>query len=169
MRNIKLPLTAETIKSLRAGDTVLLSGEMFTARDAAHKKLIELLDCGKPLPFDMGGAAIYYTGPTPRLDSAGPTTSARMDGYTPCLLEKGLAGMIGKGERSEAVREAIKKHKAVYFAAVGGAGAYYADCITSSAVIAFPELGSEAVYILTVKDFPLIVAIDSAGNTVYNK
>lgn len=162
----------EYVNILRAGDRVLLSGIVYTARDAAHKKLFELLDSGSPLPFDINGAIIYYCGPTPpkgelAVGSAGPTTSSRMDSFTPRLIELGLKGMIGKGARSEAVIGALKTHGAVYFAAVGGAGALYCESVVSSEVIAFDELGCESVKKLVVKDFPVTVAIDSLGNNLY--
>lgn len=170
--NIRLPLTKEDIKTLKAGDIVSLSGIVYTARDAAHKRLAAMLEAGEPLPFDLRGACIYYAGavfcggaPT----SAGPTTSARMDSFTPALLERGLSAVIGKGERSAETVAAIKRHGAVYFAAVGGAGAFYARRIVSSAPVAFAELGSEAVYRFEVRDFSVVVAVDSGGNTVYNK
>lgn len=162
----------EYVNILRAGDRVLLSGTVYTARDAAHKKLFELMDSESPLPFDINGAIIYYCGPTPpngelAVGSAGPTTSSRMDSFTPRLIKLGLKGMIGKGTRSEAVIDAIKKHGAVYFAAIGGAGALYSKSIISSEVIAFDELGCESVKKLVVKDFPVTVAIDSSGNNLY--
>jgi fumarate hydratase subunit beta len=157
---------------LKAGDRVLLSGEIYTARDAAHKKFIELFKNGQPLPFNINGAVIYYAGPTPAPDglpigSCGPTTSGRMDSYAPLLLDKGLKAMIGKGERNEEVIDAIIRNKAVYFCAVGGAGALYAKHITSCEVIAFNDLGCESVKRLTIKDFPLITAIDSSGGNIF--
>ncbi len=162
----------EYVNILRAGDRVLLSGTVYTARDAAHKKLFELMDSESPLPFDINGAIIYYCGPTPpkgelAVGSAGPTTSSRMDSFTPRLIKLGLKGMIGKGTRSEAVIDAIKNHGAVYFAAIGGAGALYSKSIISSEVIAFDELECESVKKLVVKDFPVTVAIDSSGNNLY--
>ncbi len=164
-------LSAEASK-LRAGDRVLLNGTVYTARDAAHKRIVSLLSAGEALPFDLSGAAIYYAGPTPAKDglaigSIGPTTSSRMDVFTPLLIENGLCAMIGKGARNESVVEAMKKHGAVYFAAIGGAGALYSRCITSCEVIAFDDLGCESVKKLTVKDFPLTVATDSLGGSLY--
>lgn len=157
---------------LRAGDRVLLSGVIYTARDAAHKRIFQLLDEGAPLPFDLKGAVIYYAGPTPgqqgmAVGACGPTTSGRMDGFAPRLLELGLAAMIGKGERSREVVEAIRRCGACYFAAVGGAGALIARCVKSAQVIAFEDLGCESVKRLTVEDFPLTVAVDSQGNDLF--
>ncbi|MDR3209964.1 MAG: Fe-S-containing hydro-lyase [Oscillospiraceae bacterium] len=171
---ITLPMTRETALSLRAGDAVTLSGTLYAARDAAHKRFIELLDAGEPLPFDPRGAVIYYCGPTPAppgavIGSAGPTTSARMDAYAPRLLRLGVSGMIGKGARAPSVTEAIRETGAVYFAALGGAGALLAAAITASEVVAFPELGAEAVYRLTVADFPAVVATDASGASVYDE
>ncbi len=168
---IQLPLTEEVARSLQAGDRVLLSGELLTGRDAAHKKLLALMHENKPLPVELEGATIYYCGPCPphgnlAVASCGPTTSSRVDGYTPTMLEKGVRGMIGKGNRSLEVIEAMKKTGAVYFAATGGAGALYAKHILSATVVAFPELGTEAVHRFTVKDFPVIVAIDSHGQSI---
>ena len=159
-------------KNLRAGDRVLLTGTVYTARDAAHKRIVSLLSAGEALPFDLSGAVIYYAGPTPAknglaIGSIGPTTSSRMDVFTPALLQKGLCAMIGKGARNDAVVESMKKHGAVYFAAIGGAGALYSQCITSCEVIAFDDLGCESVKKLTVKDFPLTVAVDSLGGSLY--
>lgn len=170
MINIKTPLS--DVEKLKAGDRVLISGVLYTARDAAHKKFIELINQGKDLPFDIKGQIIYYTGPTPArpgmvIGSAGPTTSSRMDSYTPQLLERGLKGMIGKGGRGKDVIEAIKKYKAVYFLAVGGAGALLSKTVKKVEIIAFPELGPEAVRRLEVEDFPAIVAIDCFGNSVF--
>lgn len=158
--------------ALRAGDRVLLSGTVYTARDAAHKRLFALLDGGEPLPFDLRGAVIYYAGPTPgqkgmAVGACGPTTSGRMDVFAPRLLDLGLAAMIGKGDRSLEVREAMVRGGAVYFAAVGGAGALIARHIEAAQVIAFEDLGCESVKRMTVKDLPLIVAIDSMGNDLY--
>jgi fumarate hydratase subunit beta len=168
----ELPLTRGAALSFRAGDEVLLSGVLYTARDAAHRRFIEALDRGAALPFPVKGATIYYTGPAPAppgriIGPAGPTTSYRMDGATPRLLSLGLRGMIGKGNRSPAVVDAIKRYGAVYFCAIGGAGALLAECITHCEVVAFPDLGTEAVRRLTVKDFPVTVAIDSRGNNLY--
>lgn len=169
---IKTSELKEKARTLRAGDRVLLSGTVYTARDAAHKRFFELLDNGEELPFPLDGACIYYCGPTEApaglaVGSAGPTTSGRMDPYAPRLLDLGLSAMIGKGVRNDAVNEAIKRNGAVYFAAIGGAGALYSKCITSLDVIAFPDLGPESVKRLTFDDFPLIVATDSLGNTLY--
>lgn len=169
---IRLPLTRDKSAALTAGDTAYLSGIIYTARDAAHKRLAGLLEKGEPLPFPMEDAVIYYVGPTPEkpgqvIGSAGPTTSYRMDAYAPALLELGLRGMIGKGSRSAEVVEAMKLAGAVYFGAVGGAGALLADCVKASEVIAFEELGTEAVRKLTVEDFPVVVVIDAKGANLY--
>jgi fumarate hydratase subunit beta len=169
---VTLPLSSEEAGTLAAGDNILLSGILYTARDAAHKQLINLLDKGEPLPFSVEDACIYYTGPTPAkpgrvTGSAGPTTSYRMDAYTPRLLELGLRCMIGKGERSETVVNAMKKAGAVYVGALGGAGALLASRIKSSEVVAFPDLGTEAVRRLEVENFPAIVVIDAQGNNLY--
>ena len=174
MIKLNLPIDKEQIKKLHAGDSVLISGTIYTARDCAHKRLKELLESGEKLPFNMDGAFIYYAGPCPAKPgyasgSCGPTTSARMDAYAPLLLDNGLGGMIGKGEMSEETRQAIIKHKRIYFAAIGGAGAVYGNAVQKSELVAFPDLLSEAVYKLTVKDFPLVVAIDSSGNSIYKK
>lgn len=170
--HIKVPADDELISSLRAGDEVLISGTVYTGRDAAHKRMMELIESGKPLPFDIRGQFIYYVGPCPAppgkvIGSAGPTTSGRMDAYTPKLIEMGLKGMIGKGARSKEVIEAMKKHGAVYFGATGGAGALIASCIKKSEVIAFEDLGTEAVRRLEVENMPCIVIIDSQGNDLY--
>ncbi|MDR0635620.1 MAG: Fe-S-containing hydro-lyase [Treponema sp.] len=169
---INLPLSREEAALLNAGATISLNGVMYTARDAAHKRLIELLDAGKPLPFDIEGAAIYYAGPTPAppgaiIGSAGPTTSSRMDTYTPRLLELGLRVMIGKGKRSDAVIAAIKQNGALYLGAIGGAGALLASCITAAETIAFDELGAEAIRRLVVEDFPAVVLVDTWGTNFY--
>ena len=169
---LNLPLNNEEIQKLAAGDRVLLTGTMLTARDAAHKRMIETLEKGEPLPFDIAGETVYYMGPTPPppgkvIGSAGPTTSGRMDKYTPTLLDLGLKGMIGKGKRTPEVHEAIVRNGAVYFAAVGGAGALLAERILSSEVIAYDDLGTEAVRRITVRDFPAIVIIDSTGKDLY--
>ena len=158
--------------TLHAGDRVLLSGTIFTARDAAHKRICAMLDEGKKPPFPLHGSIVYYAGPTPTppgmaIGSCGPTTSARMDPYAPRLLDLGMKGMVGKGDRSPEVVEAIRRNKAVYLCAVGGAGALAAKCVTSLEVIAFEDLGCESVKKLTVKDFPLIVAIDSEGGSLF--
>ncbi|MFA5308825.1 MAG: Fe-S-containing hydro-lyase [Dehalococcoidales bacterium] len=169
---MNLPLTEKTIAGLKAGDNLLLSGVLYTARDAAHKKMIESLDKGEPLPFDIKGQTLYYMGPSPAppgrvIGSAGPTTSARMDAYTPRLLAEGLKGMIGKGVRSQAVKDALKKHKAVYLAAVGGTGALISRTIVKAEAVAYPELGPEAVLRLEVKDFPATVINDVHGGDLY--
>lgn len=163
MRRIYLPLTENTVKSLRHGEWVLLNGLLLTARDAAHKRLVEQIISGRDLPVSIKGQTIYYTGPTPAkkcevIGSCGPTTSSRMDHFTLILLKNGLIGMIGKGERSKEVISAIKKYKAVYFITIGGAGAYLSQRIKSSKVIAYKDLGTEAVHRLVVTDFPVIVA-----------
>lgn len=157
---------------LRAGDRVLLSGTIYTARDAAHKRLFALLDEGKPLPFPLEGALIYYAGPTPAqqgmaVGACGPTTSSRMNGFAPRLLDLGLGGIIGKGEMDAAVRAALVRNKACYFAAVGGAGALIARCITKAEVIAFDDLGCESIKRMTIDRLPLTVAMDSEGNSLY--
>ena len=173
-RKIALPLTGETIASLKVGDKVLLTGTIYVARDAAHKRMIEALEKGKPLPFEVRGQVIYYMGPSPArsgqpIGSAGPTTSGRMDVYTLCLLDKGLKGMIGKGMRSPAVKDAIIKHRAIYFAAIGGAGALISKSIKKSEVIAYEELGAEAIRKLEVADFPATVANDIYGGDLYQE
>ena len=162
----------EKAKTLRAGDKVLLSGTVYTSRDAAHKRIKSQLDSGGELPYELDGAAIYYAGPTAAKDgmvigSCGPTTSSRMDVYSPEFLDRGLSAMIGKGERSEAVCDAIKRNGAVYFCAIGGAGALACKCITECEVIAFEDLGCESVKRLTFREFPLIVAIDSTGGNIF--
>ncbi len=166
------PFDKETVKTLRAGDTVSLSGTIYTARDAAHKKMIELLREGKPLPFNIENQTIYYVGPCPSregevIGSAGPTTSYRMDAYSPALIELGQTGMIGKGIRGQTVIEAMKSFGAVYFGAIGGSGALMAECIKAQEIIAFPELGAEAVRRLEVESLPLTVIIDCYGNNLY--
>ncbi len=171
-RHIQAPVSRETARELRAGDYVYITGTIYTARDAAHKRMQEALDRGEPLPFDVDGNIIYYMGPSPAregrpIGSAGPTTASRMDKYAPALLDRGLLGMIGKGKRAEAVREAIVRNGAVYFAAVGGAGALLSRSITSAEVIAYEDLGTEAIRRLEVKDFPVIVVIDAVGNNLY--
>lgn len=176
MKEIRLetPLTKEKIRNLKVEDEVLLSGTVFTARDAAHKKLYELIKKGKHVPLNLKDAVIYYAGPTPppprrAIGSCGPTTSSRMDVFTPELLRIGLGGMIGKGDRSEEVRKAIKKYAGVYFLATGGIGALLSTKVKSARPILFKELGSEAIYKLKVKDFPLLVGIDSKGRNIYDK
>ena len=174
MIKLTLPLTDEVIRTLHAGENVLLSGELLTGRDCAHKRICEMLDRGEELPFPLAGATIYYAGPCPAPEgkacgSCGPTTSARMDAYAPRLLDLGLRGMIGKGERSDAVCEAIVRDGAVYFAAIGGAGALYGNAVQKSELVAFPDLLSEAVYRFTIKDFPCPVAIDCHGGYIYKR
>ena len=166
------PLTLKDLEQLRIGDRILLNGFIYTARDAAHYRLIELINNDKPLPMELNGHVIYYVGPTPAkpgmvIGAAGPTSSYRMDGYTPALIEKGLKGMIGKGARNEAVKEAMKKHKAVYFAAIGGAGALIAQSIRSAEIVAYPDLETEAIRRPEIQDFPAIVAIDIYGGDLY--
>ena len=168
------PIATEKLQMLSAGDSILLSGIIYTGRDAAHKRMIELLDAGQLLPFEGSGNAIYYAGPCPAppgrvIGSIGPTTSARMDVYAPRLIQEGLRVMIGKGDRSKEVVQAIKKHKGIYLAAVGGAGALLSLCIEQAEVVAFTDLGPEAIYKLIVRDMPLIVAIDCKGNSIYNQ
>ena len=174
MQKITSPISADVIENLRAGDQVLISGIIYVGRDAAHKRLIEALDRGDKLPFDLQGQTIYYMGPSPTkpghvIGSAGPTTSGRMDAYTPRLLAAGLKAMIGKGSRSEAVKEAIKEYKAVYFAAAGGAAALIAKSITKSETVAYEELGPEAILRLEVKDFPAVVINDIYGGDLYQE
>lgn len=169
---LQTPLTEEKVKNLKIGDEVFLSGIIYTARDAAHKKLMELLENNKKLPFDTEGAVIYHVGPTPAkpgqvIGSAGPTTSGRMDPYVDDMLKSGVKAVIGKGSRTQPVIEALKKHCAVYFGATGGAGALIAKTITKSEVIAFDELGPEAIRRLEVKDMPLVVINDCKGNDLY--
>ncbi|MCU0573244.1 MAG: Fe-S-containing hydro-lyase [Syntrophobacteraceae bacterium] len=168
------PLRKEDVEGLRIGDRVLLNGTVYTARDAAHKRLIQLIEAGDPIPFDLEGSVIYYVGPSPAkpgqaVGAAGPTTSYRMDAYAPTLMERGLRGMIGKGKRNDAVKDAMRSHKAVYFAAIGGAGALMAKSILSAEVIAYPELGPEAIRRLEVRDFPVIVANDTHGGDLYEE
>ncbi len=169
---ISPPLTDEIVTLLKAGDRVIITGIIYTARDMAHKYIVEGHRRGEKTPFDLKGQILYYTGPTPAapgrpIGSAGPTTSYRMDKYTPYLLELGLKGMIGKGPRGQAVKDAIKKHKAVYFAAIGGAGALISKAIKKADVIAYPELGTEAVMRLEVEDFPAVVVNDVHGADLY--
>lgn len=171
-QHIKAPIGAEDAKKLKAGDYVYISGTIYTARDAAHKRMQEALEKGETLPLEMAHNVIYYMGPSPAregrpIGSAGPTTASRMDKYAPTLLDMGLTGMIGKGRRSDAVKDAIVRNGAVYFAAVGGAGALLSRSILSSEVIAYDDLGTEAIRKLKVKDFPAIVVIDSEGNNLY--
>ncbi|MBR4287320.1 MAG: fumarate hydratase C-terminal domain-containing protein [Clostridia bacterium] len=162
----------EWVSVLKAGDKVYLSGTIFTARDAAHKRIVSIIQNEGELPFELADSVIYYAGPTPQknnlaIGSIGPTTSSRMDGFAPLLIQKGLKAMIGKGNRSSDVVDAMKAHTCVYFAAIGGAGALYSRCVTQCDVVAFPELGCESIKRLVVKDFPIVVAIDSQGNSLY--
>ena len=173
-KKVTIPLTDETLKELKAGDNVLLTGTMYVGRDAAHKRLIEALDQGKPLPFDIKGQTIYYMGPSPArpgqpIGSAGPTTSGRMDTYSPRLMAEGLKGMIGKGMRSQAVKDAMKQYGAVYFAAIGGAGVLISKSIKKSDVIAYEELGAEAIRRLEVENFPATVINDIYGGDLYQE
>ena len=172
--SMKTPLKPEDVDKLRAGDTVKLNGFIYTARDAAHKRLVELIKEGKPLPLPLEGEIIYYVGPSPTppgkpIGSAGPTTSFRMDPYAPILIERGLRGMIGKGERAAGVVEAMRKHGAVYFAATGGAAALLSRRIVKAEIVAYPELGAEAINRLTVENFPVIVAQDRHGGNIYKE
>lgn len=172
IKHITTPLTADTVKNLRAGDVVRITGPVYTARDAAHKRMTEALAAGKPLPFDITGQVVYYVGPSPTkpgevVGSAGPTTSGRMDKYTPTLIEKGMRGMIGKGSRSTEVIEACVKYGAVYFVAVGGAAAVISQSIKGEEMIAYEDLGPEAIRRYEVEDFPAIVCIDAEGNDFY--
>lgn len=171
-RHVTAPINKETAKELRAGDYVYLTGTIYTARDAAHKRMYEALEKGEALPLEMKDNVIYYMGPSPAkegrpIGSAGPTTASRMDKYAPALLDLGLTGMIGKGKRSDEVKEAIVRNGAVYFAAVGGAGALLAGSIKASEVIAYDDLGTEAIRRLEVENFPVIVVIDSTGQNLY--
>ncbi len=171
-QHIKAPMNREDAGKLKAGDYVYITGTIYTARDAAHKRMYEALEKGEALPMEMKNNIIYYMGPSPAregrpIGSAGPTTASRMDKYTPALLDMGMIGMIGKGKRSDAVREAIVRNGAVYFAAVGGAGALLSKSIKASQVIAYDDLGTEAIRKLEVENFPVIVVIDSEGNNLY--
>jgi fumarate hydratase subunit beta len=173
-RKIASPISEDVIQELKAGDQVLISGVIYVGRDAAHKRMVETLDKGEPLPFDVKGQTIYYMGPSPTkpgmvIGSAGPTTSGRMDAYTPRMLEAGLKAMIGKGLRSQEVKDAIVKHRAVYMAATGGAAALIARAITRSETIAYEELGPEAILRLEVKDFPAVVINDCRGGDLYQE
>lgn len=170
--SITVPMSRETACTLKAGDSVLLSGVIYTARDAAHKRLCELAAQGKPLPLDVKDTVIYFVGPTPArpgevIGSAGPTTAYRMDAYSPTLIEMGLTGMIGKGKRSETVVHAMRTHGAVYFGAIGGCGALLSRCIKKAEVIAYEDLGAEAIRRLEVENLPVVVIIDSEGNDLY--
>lgn len=174
MKIIKAPLRSEDIMALKMGDEVLVQGVVYAARDAAHKRIVQAVQSGDDLPFNPDGQIIYYVGPCPAppgrvIGSAGPTTSGRMDAYAPILIERGLKVMIGKGSRNQAVIDAMQKYGAVYLAAVGGAGAYLAQKIIASEVVAYPDLGPEALLKLEVQDFPCIVAIDAHGNNIYAK
>ena len=171
---INLPLTDEIVKDLHAGDRVLLNGIIYTGRDEAHLYLCRMLDAGEKLPIEIKGATIYYVGPCPAkpgqaIGSAGPTTSGRMDAYAPRLMDIGLKGMIGKGTRKPPVIESMKKNTCVYFAAIGGAGALLSKCIKSAEIKAYEDLGAEALRLITVEDFPVVVAIDSLGNDIYGE
>jgi len=171
-KHIQLPLTEELAKTLKAGDRVLLTGTIYTSRDAGHKRMCEALERGEELPFDPQNATIYYVGPTPAkpgqvIGSAGPTTSGRMDAYAPTMMSVGARGMIGKGARLPEVVAAMKKYNGVYFGAIGGAGALLAKCIKSSKLVAYEDLGAEALRELYVEDMPLVVIIDSEGNNLY--
>lgn len=173
-RHINVPLDAETAATLRAGDYLYLTGTVYTARDAAHKRMQEALERGEKLPLEMRNNVIYYMGPSPArpgraIGSAGPTTASRMDKYAPALLDMGLKGMIGKGRRSQEVQDAVVRNKAVYLAAVGGAGALLSRSIVSSEVIAYEDLGTEAIRKLEVKDFPVIVVMDATGDDLYER
>ena len=173
-KKITLPLTESILEDLKAGDNVQLNGIIYVARDAAHKRIVEALDQGKTLPFDLKGQTIFFMGPSPArpgrpIGSAGPTTSGRMDSYSPRLIEAGLKGMIGKGMRSQAVKDAMKKYKAVYFGAIGGAGALASRSIKKSEIIAYEELGAEAIRRLEVEDFPVTVVNDIHGGDLYQE
>ncbi len=174
VKRIMLPLTEETLASLKAGDNILLTGTIYVGRDAAHKRMVEALDRGRPLPFDVKGQVIYFMGPSPArpgqpIGSAGPTTSGRMDSYSPRLIAEGLKGMIGKGMRSQEVKDAMKKYKVVYLAAIGGTGALISKTIKQSEVIAYEELGAEAIRRLEVADFPATVVNDIYGRDLYQE
>lgn len=171
-KHIKTPITEDTTKDLKAGDYVYITGTIYVARDAAHKRMAEALERGEELPIDIRDAAIYYMGPSPARDgrpigSAGPTTASRMDKYTPTLLDLGEKAMIGKGKRTKEVIEAIVRNHAVYFAAIGGAGALLSKCIKKSEIVCYADLGAEAIRKIEVEDFPVIVVIDSEGNNLY--
>lgn len=174
IKKLSLPLSDEIIKELRCGDSLLLSGELYTARDAAHKRMINTLENGEALPFNINNEAVYYAGPTPAkpgqvIGACGPTTSGRMDAYSPKLISLGLKTMIGKGERSPEVIEAIKSYTGVYLGAIGGAGALISKCIKKAEIIAYEDLGTEAVRRITVEDLPVTVVIDSSGKTLYER
>ncbi|MCI6649495.1 MAG: Fe-S-containing hydro-lyase [Lachnospiraceae bacterium] len=170
--HMNLPITAEKADSLHAGDFVYLSGQMYVARDAAHKRLMELIEKNQKLPIDIKDATIYYMGPSPAregrpIGSAGPTTASRMDKYAPTLLDLGEKAMVGKGKRTKEVLDAVVRNHAIYFAAIGGAGALLSKCIKKSEVIAYEDLGAEAIRLITVEDFPVIVVADDHGNNLY--
>ena len=172
-KHIELPITSEVASSLKSGDYIYLSGEMYVARDAAHKRIYDLIEKGEALPIDLQNSCIYYMGPSPAregqvIGSAGPTTASRMDKYAPTFLDKGQKCMIGKGKRSEEVKDAIIRNHAVYLASVGGAGALLSKCITSSEIVAYEDLGAEAIRKITVKDFPAIVICDDKGGNLYD-
>jgi len=172
--SLNTPLTDEILKNLKTGDRVMISGVIYSARDAAHKRLVELINKGEKLPFDLKGQIVYYVGPTPPgpdmvIGSAGPTSGYRMDPYAPILIAKGLKGMIGKGVRNQEVIEAIKKHRAIYFAATGGAGALISKAIKKTEVVAYEDLGTEAIRRMQVEDFPAIVVNDIYGNDLYEE
>lgn len=172
MKNLKTPVEKEELLKLRAGDEVLFTGALYTARDQAHKRLAEAIRKGKKLPIDLKTAVIYYTGPTPPtsgrpVGSCGPTTASRMDGFTPLLVEHGLRAMIGKGGRSEEVRKCLAKNKAVYFSSYGGCGALLAETVKKKKLVAYGDLGTEAIWKLEVEDFPAVVAIDTTGKNVF--
>ncbi len=173
MKHIQLPLKESDVLELHAGEPVLLSGTIYTARDAAHKRLVEMIERNEELPFDLNGATIYYVGPTPAkegqaIGSAGPTTASRMDPYVPILADKGMKGMIGKGRRSEEVKKAVIQHQMIYFVCAGGVGALLSHCIVSREMVAFEELLAEAVTKLEIKDFPCFVGMDIHGNDIYD-
>lgn len=172
VKKLNLPLTPEAIGGLHAGDLVELTGTVYTSRDQAHKRLVAALEEGRPLPFEPAGQTIYYAGPAPPggvIGSIGPTTAGRMDAFTPALLATGIKAMIGKGNRSPEVINAIKQHRAAYFVAAGGAGAFLSQFVVAAEVIAWPELGPEAIYKLEVRDFPVVVAIDCRGKNIFSR
>ena len=171
---ISTPFESSCARSLKCGDKVLISGKIYTARDAAHKRMVDAVKRGEELPFDVKNQIIYYAGPTPTkpgriIGSCGPTTSCRMDAYAPTLIELGLTGMIGKGERDVSVIDAMKKHGSVYFGAIGGAGALIAECVESVEIVAYEDLGTEAIRCLSVRNFPAIVVIDCQGNSLFDR
>ena len=174
VKKIVFPLADKDVEGLRAGDSVLINGVIYSARDMAHKRMVGAIENGEELPFELGGSCIYFLGPTPARDgkvigAAGPTTSSRMDGFSPALIAKGLKGMIGKGYRGDEVREALKKYKAVHFATIGGAAALLSKHIVGCEIIAYEDLGTEAIRKLEVVDFPAVVAYDCYGGIVYKK